>query len=87
LTLAGNTEATEPLLGLCDSARCSQATHHPRHREVWADHAEQTKVVFLGNPRLSKHERVRAQETNDRSMRIVREIDTAASEEEIDDGW
>ncbi|WP_205328663.1 hypothetical protein [Glycomyces sp. YM15] len=85
LTLAGNTEATEPLLGLCDSARCSQATHHPRHREVWADHAEQTRVVFLGNPRLSKLERARAQETYDRSMRIVNEIDTAASEQEESD--
>ncbi|WP_205327622.1 hypothetical protein [Glycomyces sp. YM15] len=86
LTLAGNTEATEPLLGLCDSARCSQATHHPRHREVWADHAEQTRVVFLGNPRLSKHERDRAQASFDRSIRIVNEIDTAASEQDDPDG-
>src|SRR5258705_531598 len=33
---------------MCDSARCSQATHHPHHRPVWAEHAERT-ATFLGS--------------------------------------
>lgn len=41
---------------MCDSARCTQATHHVRHRSVWAEHAEHINTVFLGNPRLSKPE-------------------------------
>jgi hypothetical protein len=65
-------------MGMCDSARCPQATHHPGHRQVWADHAENTRTVFLGNPRLSTLERARAQAAFDRATRIVTEIDAAA---------
>ncbi len=78
LKLAGTPQAREPLLGMCDSARCPQATHHPRHRQVWAGHAEATQAVFLGNPRLSKPERARAQAVADRALRIVADIDAAA---------
>jgi hypothetical protein len=46
---------------------------------VWADHARNTKAVFLGNPRLSKPERARAEVAFDRAMRIVEEIDAAAT--------
>lgn len=79
LKLAGTPEAEEPLLGMCDSARCPQATHHSAHRPVWAEHAENTKTVFLGNPRLSKPERARAQAVLDRATRIIDQIDTAAA--------
>lgn len=82
LTLAGTPDAAEPLLGMCDSARCAQATHHPRHRKTWADHAGNTRTVFLGNPRLSPPERARAQAVFDRSMRIVAEIDEAQANKE-----
>jgi hypothetical protein len=78
LQLAGTPEAHQPLLGLCDSARCPQATHHQEHRAVWAEHAEHTRTVFLGNPRLSRTERARAQATYDRAARVVAEIDTAS---------
>lgn len=83
LTLAGTPNADQPLLGMCDSARCPQATHHSRHRQVWAEHAENTRTVFLGNPRLSPLERARAQATFDRTTRIIAEIDacTHATEE------
>jgi len=47
---------------MCDSARCPQATHHPRHRPVWAEHAERTRL----------------QADYDRAVRVVNEIDTAA---------
>ncbi len=77
LKLAGTPDTDEPLMGMCDSARCPQATHHPQHRQIWADHADNTQAVFLGNPRLSKPERARAQAAFDRATRIVTEIDAA----------
>ncbi|WP_395296776.1 integrase [Kitasatospora hibisci] len=77
LSMAGTPDAREPLIGMCDSARCGQATHHPHHRAMWADHVEQTRAVFLGNPRISPIERARAQEIHDRAMRIVQAIDSA----------
>lgn len=78
LRLAQTPEATEPLLGMCDSARCSQATHHPAHRQAWAEHAETTRAVFLGNPRIPPLERVRAAATVERAERVIAGIDTAA---------
>ncbi|MHA7295196.1 hypothetical protein [Arthrobacter sp. HLT1-21] len=77
LQLAGTPDAKAPLIGLCDSGRCPQATHHGVHREAWANHAEATRTVFLGNPRISKPERGRAQATLDRAERILTEIDHA----------
>jgi hypothetical protein len=82
LKLAGTPDADEPLMGMCDSARCPQATHHSQHRKIWADHADNTQTVFLGNPRLSKPERARAQAAFDRATRIVAEIDAAGHPDE-----
>ncbi|MDN5732504.1 MAG: hypothetical protein L0H14_11880 [Yaniella sp.] len=82
LQLAQTPDATEPLIGLCDSGRCSQATHHGTHREAWANHADSIKTVFLGNPRLSKPELSRAQVTLDRAQRILTEIDNAGATHE-----
>ncbi|WP_193096852.1 integrase [Brevibacterium sp. FME17] len=82
LQLAQTPDATEPLIGLCDSGRCPQATHHGIHREAWASHAESVKTVFLGNPRLSKPELGRAQVTLDRANRILTEIDNAGATHE-----
>ncbi|MFJ9683719.1 hypothetical protein ACIRP2_37725 [Streptomyces sp. NPDC101194] len=64
-------------MGMCDSARCPQATHHSQHRQIWANHAENTQAVFLGNPRLSRPERARAQAAFDRATRVVAGIDAA----------
>jgi hypothetical protein len=77
LKLAGTPEADQPLIGMCDSARCPQATHHARHRPVWAGHAENIKSVFLGNPRLSKPEQARARAAFDRAQRVLADIDAA----------
>ena len=82
LKLAGTPEADQPLIGMCDSARCPQATHHPQHRAAWTAHAQNTEAVFLGNPRLSKPERARAQAVFDRATRIVAEIDAATGSPE-----
>jgi hypothetical protein len=82
LQLAGTPEADQPLIGMCDSARCPQATHHTQHRAAWAAHAQNTEAVFLGNPRLSKPERARAKAVFDRATRIVAEIDAATGSPE-----
>jgi hypothetical protein len=77
LRLAGTPTAGKPLTGICDSARCPQATHHPCHRPVWADHADKTKT-FLGElGPTRKTEKTRLQSEYDRAQRIVAAIDAA----------
>ena len=62
---------------MCDSARCPQATHHPRHRPAWAQHAENTKT-FLGQlGPARKTERARLQAEYDRAARVLDRIDEA----------
>jgi integrase len=79
LRLAGTPDADKPLAGLCDSARCPQATHHPCHREVWADHAAST-VAFLGALGPARRaEKTRLQHEHARSLRVLQQIDSAAT--------
>ncbi|MBT2460043.1 site-specific integrase [Streptomyces sp. ISL-86] len=82
LKLAGTPTADRPLVGMCDSARCPQATHHPCHRPVWAEHAERTEIFLgqLGTTR--KTERNRLQADHDRALRVVAEIDAASTTDE-----
>lgn len=82
LKLAGTPTADRPLVGMCDSARCPQATHHPCHRSVWAEHAERTEIFLgqLGTTR--KTERNRLQGDYDRALRVVAEIDAASTMDE-----
>ncbi len=81
LRLAGTPDAGTPLIGMCDSARCPQATHHPRHREVWADTVA-ASTVFLGMlGRTRKTERTRLKAELDRAQRVVDAIDAAADPE------
>ncbi|MEU8928094.1 site-specific integrase [Kitasatospora sp. NPDC048545] len=85
LKLAGTPTANRPLVGMCDSARCPQATHHPCHRPVWAEHAERTKVFLgqLGTARKTEHARLQAD--HDRALRVVSEIDAAATDQPDED--
>ena len=77
LKLAGTAGASRPLLGMCDSARCPQATHHPCHRPAWAASAESTKT-FLGSlGRGQKTERARLEADLARAERVLSEIDAA----------
>jgi hypothetical protein len=79
LKLAGTPNADRPLAGMCDSARCPQATHHPCHRPVWAEHAQQTKT-FLGElGPTRKAERNRLQADLDRAQRVLDAIDNASN--------
>ena len=77
LKLAGTPAASKPLAGMCDSARCPQATHHPCHRPVWAGAAEQART-FLGSlGPTRKTEKARLQADYDRAQRVLTEIDAA----------
>ena len=76
MKLARTPHADRPLAGMCDSARCPQATHHPCHRDIWAEHAAQTKTFLgsLGPTRAT--ERTRLQADHDRAQRVLNDIDT-----------
>lgn len=76
LKLAGTPNAEVPLAGMCDSARCPQATHHPCHRGVWADRATTTKVFLDSLGPTRRAEKARLQADYDRARRVVAEIDT-----------
>ena len=80
LKLAGTPPADTPLAGLCDSARCPQATHHRCHRPVWAEHAAKTEALLaeLGPTRTS--EKARLQAELDRTARVLADIDAATEE-------
>ena len=79
LKMAGTPAADKPLAGMCDSARCPQATHHPCHRPVWADAVAST-TAFIGSlGRTRTAERARLQTELDRAQRVVASIDAAAA--------
>ena len=79
LKLAGTPNAKRPMIGMCDSARCPQATHHAVHRPVWAEHAERTKTFLgqLGKTRVAERDRL----TGDynRALRVIADIDAATT--------
>jgi hypothetical protein len=78
LKLAGTPTADKPLAGLCDSARCPQATHHPRHRAVWADTVTQT-TTFLGSlGRTHTAERSRLRGELERAQRVLDALHAAS---------
>jgi hypothetical protein len=79
LKLAGTPHADRPLVGMCDSARCPQATHHPVQRPIWAEHAERTKTFIgqLGKTRTVERDRLRTD--YDRALRVIAEIDAATT--------
>lgn len=78
LKLAGTPDADKPLAGMCDSARCPQATHHPRHRTVWADTVTKNKVFIGSLTRGQKLERARLQAEVTRAEHVLAAIDAAA---------
>lgn len=83
LRLSGVTDATRPLVGMCDSARCPQATHHGHHRSIW-DSSAKTTQTLLGNPRIPKGEKLRLEAELDRTLRVVNAIDDANTPKEPD---
>jgi hypothetical protein len=77
LKLAGTPDADEPLTGLCDSTRCPQATHHHRHRTVWADTVTKNKAFLSGLTRGQKLERIRLQAEVTRAELVLTGIDAS----------
>jgi hypothetical protein len=75
LKLAAKPNADKPLAGMCDSARCPQATHHPCHRPVWAERATTTKAFLDGLGPARKTEKARLQADYERARRVLAEID------------
>lgn len=55
LKLARSSDRSRPLVGMCDSARCQQATHHSCHRIGWATSA-------VTSPSLHQQDRTRAED-------------------------
>lgn len=78
LKLAGTPAAAKPLAGLCDSARCPQATHHPCHRPIWADTVTSTQALISGLSRSQGAERARLTADLTRAQRVLAGIDAAA---------
>jgi hypothetical protein len=79
LKLAGTPTAERPMIGMCDSARCPQATHHAVHRPIWAEHAERTKTFLgqLGKTRVTERDRLTADYS--RALRVIADIDAATT--------
>jgi hypothetical protein len=79
LKLAGTPTAERPMIGMCDSARCPQATHHAVHRPIWAEHAERTKTFLgqLGKTRVTERDRLTAD--CNRALRVIADIDAATT--------
>ncbi|MFG3527514.1 hypothetical protein ACGF8B_12290 [Streptomyces sp. NPDC047917] len=67
--------ATEPLIGMCDSARCPQATHHAGHRSVWAASAESKKLFIATIGRAQRTEKARLRTELACDERALAEID------------
>ncbi|PRX96240.1 hypothetical protein [Allonocardiopsis opalescens] len=80
LKLAGTPTADQPLAGLCDAARCPQATFNAEHREIWAGAAKTTET-FLGNPRIPVGEKQRLTAEHDRARQVIAAIDHATTRE------
>ena len=64
---------------MCDSARCPQATHHPCHRPVWAEHAKQTGKLLADLGPTRKTERKRLEAEYNRAVRVLARIDETAA--------
>ncbi len=77
LKLAKTTDRSRPLAGMCDSARCPQATHHPCHRPVWASSAANNRIFIGKISRGQKSEKVRLESEVERAESIVAAIDAA----------
>lgn len=79
LKQAGTPGADQPLLAMCDSARCPQATHHPRHRQIWAEAVTQYEQFIAALPRSQKAEKDRLDRELGRARRVLDAIDAAAA--------
>lgn len=77
LKLAGTPHADRPLAGLCDSARCPQATHHAVHRPVWLATVTQLTTLIDGLNPKHRNEKQRLTTELERARTVLDGIDHA----------
>ncbi|MFJ6987456.1 MULTISPECIES: site-specific integrase [unclassified Streptomyces] len=77
LKLAQAKDRSRPLAGMCDSARCPQATHHPCHRPVWKSAAASSRTFIGKIGRSQKAEKARLTAEAERADHVVAAIDAA----------
>lgn len=77
LKLGQTKDRSRPLAGMCDSARCPQATHHPCHRPVWASAAASSRVFIGKIGRSRKAEKSRLTAEAERAEHVVAAIDAS----------
>ncbi|MFD4880242.1 hypothetical protein ACFWOB_43730 [Streptomyces sp. NPDC058420] len=77
LKLADSADRSRPLAGICDSARCPQATHHSCHRDAWATAAVSGRAFIGKIGRGRKTELARLMVEVERAEHIVAAIDAA----------
>jgi hypothetical protein len=70
LSLAGRTDASAPLIGMCEPSRCANATTHPEHVPVWLDTARSIDRL-LGSSRVPNQEKQRLQLERERVKAVV----------------
>jgi len=71
LKLAGRSDATAPLIGICEPTRCANATNHPEHVPVWIDTGRSIDRV-LASPRVPDQEKQRLRLERQRIDVVVR---------------
>jgi hypothetical protein len=77
LRLAGTSGSDKPLINMCDSIRCPQATHHQVHRQIWDDKAKVLRTFIGGIGKRQAAERDRLTRELARAERVLDEIDAA----------
>jgi hypothetical protein len=78
LSLAGRTDATAPLIGMCQPTRCANATTHPEHVPVWLDTRRRIDRL-LASPRVPNQEKERLRMERDRVGSVVRAVSQGRS--------
>jgi integrase len=79
LKLAGTSTSNQPLINMCDSTRCPQATHHQVHRPIWDDKAKVLRTFIGGIGKRQATERDRLTAELARAERVLAEIDAAGA--------
>lgn len=73
LSPANRTNASAPLIGMCEPTRCANATTHPGHVPVWIDTGRRIDRL-LANPRVPNQEKERLRLERDRVGAVVRAV-------------
>jgi hypothetical protein len=73
LKQAGRTEATVPLIGMCEPTRCANSTQHPEHVPVWID-TDRHLQRLQASPRVPKQEKERLASEQKRVRTVIEAV-------------